>query len=47
MSMEFRVRNYVRASQILPLEWDLDGGRIARRALNAPVDSVAGYSGLA
>ena len=47
MPMVFSVRNYVHAARILSLDWDWDGGRIARRALNVPGDPVAGYSGLA
>ena len=47
MPMVSWVRSYVRAAQISPLDWDYDGGRIAIRALNVPVDHVAGYSGLA
>ena len=47
MPMVFSVRNYVRAARILSLDWDWDGGRIARRALNMPGDPIAGYSGLA
>ena len=47
MSMVFSVRNYVRAARLSLLDWDWDGGRIARRALNVPGDPVAGYSGLA
>ena len=39
--MVFLVRNYVRAAQISSLDWDLDGGRIARQALNVPGDPVA------
>ena len=47
MPMVFLVRNYVRAAQILPLDWEYAGGQIAIRALNVPGDPVAGYSGLA
>ena len=47
MPMVFLVRNYVRVARISSLDWDWDGGRIARRALNVPGDPVAGYSGLA
>ena len=47
MPMVFSVRNYVRAAWISSLDWDWDGGRIARRALNMPCNLVAVYSGLA
>ena len=46
MPMVFSVRNYVRAAWISLLDWDWDGGRIARLALNVPGDPVVGYSGL-
>ena len=44
MSMVFSVRSYVRPTRILSLDWDWDGGRIARRVLNVPGDPVAVYS---
>ena len=36
------MRNYGRAVQISLLDWDWDGGRIARRAQNVPGDPVEG-----
>ena len=41
MSMEFRVRNYVRVVRVPLLHRDWDGGQIASRALDEPRRPVA------